>query len=54
MAAYKCKMCGGDLNIIEGSSTCECDFCGTLQTVPSADDEKKTKLYQRANIWTMI
>jgi len=27
----------------------ECDFCGTTQTVPNADDEKKTNLFNRAN-----
>ena len=27
---------------------CECEFCGTTQTIPSADDEKKTNLFNRA------
>ena len=26
MAVIKCKMCGGDLNIIQGVSTAECDI----------------------------
>ncbi len=41
MAVIKCKMCGGDLEIIEGSTVCECEYCGTKQTVPSADNETK-------------
>ncbi len=45
----KCKMCGGDLNITAGSTICECDFCGTQQTVPAADDEKRANLFNRAN-----
>ena len=45
----KCKMCGGDLNLIEGSSTAQCEFCGSLQTVPSVDDDKKITLFGRAN-----
>lgn len=49
MAVYKCKMCGGDLHVEEGATTAECEFCGTLQTVPSADDEKKATLFNRAN-----
>ena len=42
-------MCGGDLNIIEGTSTAECEFCGSVQTVPKVDDEKKNNLFARAN-----
>ena len=48
MAIIKCKMCGGDLNILEDSSVCECEYCGTKQTVPKVDDEKKLKLFTRA------
>ena len=45
----KCKMCGGDLQPIEGAVTCECEFCGTTQTVPVVDNEKKATLFNRAN-----
>ena len=45
----KCKMCGGDLIITEGSSVCECEYCGTKQTVPTADNEKKMTLFTRAS-----
>ena len=48
MAILKCKMCGGDL-AITAESVCVCEYCGSKQTVPSVDDEKKIKLYQRAN-----
>ena len=49
MAIIKCKMCGGDLNIVEGESVCECEYCGTRQTIPTADNEKKLTLFARAN-----
>ena len=49
MAVLKCKMCGGDLVITEGSSVCKCEYCGTPQTVPCLDNEKKTNLFARAN-----
>lgn len=49
MAVLKCKMCGGDLEISEGVSVCECEYCGTKQTLPRLDDERKTNLYDRAN-----
>lgn len=45
----KCKMCGGDLNFTAGATTCECEFCGTTQTVPVVDNEKKANLFNRAN-----
>lgn len=49
MAVLKCKMCGGNLNLVEGASTAECEYCGSLQTVPKADDEKKLNLFTRAH-----
>lgn len=48
MAIIKCKMCGGDLNLLEGASTAECEFCGSLQTIPNLDDEKKLIQFERA------
>lgn len=49
MAVFKCKMCGGDLNITEADKVVECEYCGATQTVPSADNEKKMTLFNRAN-----
>ena len=49
MAILKCKMCGGDLVLNSDSTVAECEFCGTKQTVPTADNEKKITLFQRAN-----
>lgn len=49
MAVIKCKMCGGDLPLTEGMTVCECEYCGTRQTIPRFDTEKKLNLYGRAN-----
>ena len=49
MIVLKCKMCGADLDPQENSTVCECDYCGTKQTIPAVDDDKKLKLYDRAN-----
>ena len=50
MSVYKCKMCGGNLDIInEENGLCECDSCGSTQTVPLQDDMKKAELYNTAN-----
>lgn len=49
MAIYSCKMCGGKLAILAGQTVTECEYCGSMQTVPSADNEKKMSLFSRAN-----
>ena len=49
MAVYKCKMCGGDLEVSENMKICTCEFCGTKQTVPTSRDETIQALYNRAN-----
>ena len=49
MAVFKCKMCGGALLLNEGSNVAECEYCGSRQTVPTADNEKKMALFNRAN-----
>ncbi len=49
MAVFKCKMCGGDLNIAENVTIAECEYCGTKQTVPTVMDENLQNLFNRAN-----
>ena len=51
MILLKCKMCGGDLEIATNASIAECEYCGTCQTIPNLDDEKKTALFERANFY---
>ena len=48
MAILKCKMCGGDLTVEAGMTVAECEYCGTKQTVPNMDSEKKAQLFERA------
>ena len=49
MAAFKCKMCGGTIEFEPGASIGVCDSCGTKQTLPRLDDDKRANLYDRAN-----
>ncbi len=49
MSTYKCKMCGGDLEISEGVTIAECEYCGTKQPVPKAMGENLQNLFNRAN-----
>ena len=48
MAIFKCKMCGGALEINEDITVAECEYCGSKQTVPSKKDEVITNLFNRA------
>lgn len=49
MAIIKCKMCGGDLVITAGATVAECEYCGSLQTLPKVSDERISGFYERAN-----
>lgn len=49
MALFKCKMCGGELEIKDGVTVAVCDYCGTQQTLPTAKDEVVQNLFNRAN-----
>ena len=49
MAIFKCKICGGTLEIDGTQSVATCEYCGTKQTIPKLDDERKANLYDRAN-----
>ena len=49
MAVFKCKMCGGTLEIKNNETVAVCEYCGTKQTLPKLDDDRKANLYDRAN-----
>ena len=45
---FKCKMCGGALEVTDGASVAECPYCGAKQTLPKLDNERRANLYDRA------
>ncbi len=49
MAIFRCKMCGGAIEITDGQTTAVCPYCSTQQTLPKLDKEKRVNLYDRAN-----
>ena len=49
MSIFKCKMCGGVLEINNNDSVATCEYCGTQQTLPKLDDDKRANMYDRAN-----
>lgn len=48
MAVFKCEKCGGELEFINGSSVCECEYCGSKQTLPKLINEKSGIMFERA------
>lgn len=49
MSTFKCKMCGGALEITDNASVATCEYCGTQQTLPKLDNDRCANLYDRAN-----
>lgn len=54
MIVFKCKMCGGDLDISSNSTIAKCPYCGANQTLPRLDNERKLNLFDRAIIYAEI
>ena len=50
MGVFKCKMCGGSLEVKEGMTICECPYCETEQTIPTQKDEIMINRFNRANV----
>jgi len=49
MTLFKCKMCGGALEINNNETVATCEYCGTQQTLPKLDDDRRANMYDRAN-----
>lgn len=49
MSIFKCKMCGGSLEITTETTVVQCEYCGTKQTLPRLSDDRIANLYDRAN-----
>ncbi|MBR6727582.1 MAG: leucine-rich repeat protein [Clostridia bacterium] len=45
---FKCKMCGGALEILPDTTIVRCSYCDTPQTIPRLSDERRANLYDRA------
>ena len=46
---FKCKICGGALDLDGARSVAVCTYCGTKQSLPKLDDARRAALYDRAN-----
>ncbi|MBR6696273.1 MAG: TIR domain-containing protein [Oscillospiraceae bacterium] len=48
MAMFKCKMCGGNLEV-SNETVAVCEYCNTKQTLPKTNDDVMSNLFNRAN-----
>lgn len=48
MAVFKCKMCGGTMEVDANATVAVCEYCHTRQTLPRISTDKKQMLYDRA------
>ena len=53
MTELKCKMCGSDLWVEAGAKVASCEFCGSEQTIPAANDAHKIELFNTANAYRL-
>ena len=49
----KCKMCGGDIEVSKDMSIGTCLYCGSTMTLPRIDNDKKVRLFNRANLYRL-
>ena len=54
MAIFKCKMCGGDIELSADKTFGTCEYCGSSMTFPKADDEQRAAAFNRGNHFRRI
>ena len=54
MAIIRCKICGGDLNVVDGTTVAICEYCGTRQTLPKINDEQRVAAFNRGDHFRKI
>jgi len=50
---FKCKICGGSLDVKQGEKITICEYCGVRQSIPSFIEPKTEEIYNRANNYLM-
>lgn len=46
---FKCKICGGQVQVDRAAGVCICEYCGTKQTIPLFTDDSSKQLYESGN-----
>jgi len=50
---FKCKICGGSLDVKQGEKITVCEYCGVRQAIPTFIEPKIEEIYNRANNYLM-
>lgn len=50
---FKCKICGGSLDVKQGEKITVCEYCGVRQSIPTFIEPKIEEIYDRANNYLM-
>ena len=46
---FKCKICGGQVQVDRAAGLCICEYCGTKQTIPQFSDDSSKRLFDSGN-----
>ena len=46
---FKCKICGGSLELHQDGRVGSCAYCGSTMTLPKLDDQRRVELFNRGN-----
>ena len=49
MPIFKCKMCGGDIELSEDKTFGTCEYCGSSMTFPKVSDDQRAARFNRGN-----
>ena len=50
---FKCKICGGSLDVKQGEKITVCEYCAVRQSIPKFIEPKIEEIYNRANSYLM-
>ena len=54
MSIFKCKMCGGALEVNHNETVITCEYCGTRQTLPKLDNDQRAAMFTRGDYFRRI
>lgn len=46
---FRCRICGGQVQVDRAAGVCICEYCGTKQSIPLFSDDSSKRLYESGN-----